>query len=179
MSLKNTNYELFKMRSLKNFGGSKLKSNPKVARPLSTKLAVHVVLKSALAQGRRSLLHSKNVDKIHAVITNCAKQCGVRIYHYVNVGNHIHLVVKLHDRQTFKAFLRSVTGLIARHVLGAQRNHPQGLTFWEARPFTRLVSWGRDYKNVGNYMESNRWESTVRKQYIRWSIEIFDGLNTC
>ncbi len=166
--------EFFKMQSRNHFGGSKLKSNPKTARPLSTKQAIHLILKSAhTAYGPLSLLHSKNVDKIHNLVTRQAKHCGVRIYRFVNVGNHLHLVVKIQSRALFKSFLRAVTGLIARHALRAERNHAKAVSFWEARPFTRLIAWGSDYGNVERYIEINRWQARVREVYVRWGVEIF------
>ena len=32
-------------------------------------------------------------------------------------------------------------------------------SFWDARPFSRLVSWGRDFKNVARYLMINVAES--------------------
>jgi hypothetical protein len=67
---------------------------------------------------------------------------------------HLHLVIKLDDRKEFSKFVRVITGLIARHVLKAQRGPvaessvaaKEKTQFWMARPFTRLIAWGRDYE---------------------------------
>jgi REP element-mobilizing transposase RayT len=169
MKKRDPNFELLKDKIPRQFGGARLKSNPKISRPLSTKLAIHLVLKSELARGGKSFLRARNVDRIDQIVRGRAKKCGVRILHFVNVGNHIHLVVKLHDRQAYASFIRVVTGLIARHVLQAQRNAAKGLKFWQARPFTRLVNWGRDYERVKRYMEKNR-----REAFIDWGFSVLD-----
>jgi hypothetical protein len=54
-----------------------------------------------------------------------------------------------------------ITGLIARHVLKAQRGAAgeskaaeyEKNQFWVARPFTRLIAWGRDYEHITKYMK--------------------------
>ena len=173
-------FDLFNERIPRQFGGMLLKGNAKIARPLSTKHAIHLVLKSKLATGDRSFLSGKNVDRINAVVRRTAKEKGIKIYHFVNVGNHLHLVLKL-DRSTalagrraFHSFIRSVTGLIARKVLGAERNHAKGIKFWQARPFTRLVTWGRDYNFVGRYMAKNAEQAKARRAMTDWGFGVTD-----
>ena len=168
-----SDFELFKDKIPKQFGGARLKSNPKIKRPLTTKHAIHLVLKSELARGNKSFLRARNVDRIDRIVRSSAKKFGVRLYHFVNVGNHIHLVVKLHDTQTYSSFIRAVTGLIARHVLQAQRNAAKGIKFWQARPFTRLVTWGRDYNRVKRYMEKNR-EQARSGGFTDWGFSVTD-----
>ena len=172
--------KLFNERIPRQFGGMLLKGNAKVARPLSTKHAIHLVIKSQLAVGKRSFLQSKNAGRIEGIVRRTAVAKGIRIYHFVNVGNHLHLVIKL-DRSTllagrraFHSFIRSVTGLIARHVLSAERNHARGIKFWQARPFTRLVSWGRDYNRVHRYMAKNADQARERIAIADWGFGITD-----
>jgi REP element-mobilizing transposase RayT len=150
------------------FGGCILRSHPKEARPLSTKEALHVVLKSEWAIGPTSLLnHSDFVDKL---IRHWAKKCGVEIYQLVNVGNHLHLVVRLTKLTLYPKFIRTITALIARHVgqkhrgpvrssktdTAEQESHFQ---FWLARPYTRIVAWGKDWENILKYMRKNRQDA--------------------
>ncbi len=190
MTCRGSNLDLFNERIPRQFGGMLLRGNAKTARPLSTKHAIHLVLKSKLAMGSRSLLHRKNVDRINAIVHRQAKMKGVRLYRFVNVGNHLHLVIKL-DRSTafagrraFHSFIRALTGLIARQVLGAQRNHARGTKFWVARPFTRLVSWGRDFNRVSRYMEKNASQAKARRNLVDWGFGVIDPskivhLDTC
>ncbi len=163
-----------------SFGGSKLKSNPKSARPISTKAAIHIVMRSTFAKGQRSfLLHSKSVENI---FKTQAKKCGVNLYDLSNAGNLLHLVIRVPSRRLYLRFIRASSGLIARRVLGKERKRScttaRGYTsggsgvrdayeissrrrvkFWEGRPFTRIVSWGKEYKILKNYLMINRIET--------------------
>ncbi|MBK7890326.1 MAG: hypothetical protein IPJ84_05590 [Bdellovibrionales bacterium] len=58
-------------------------------RPLSTKEAMHVVLRSDHARGAKSLL--KYDALVRSLIEKLAKRYGVRIYRVVNAGNHLHI----------------------------------------------------------------------------------------
>lgn len=170
----------FRDKIPRHFGGLLLKGNAKVARPLSTKEPLHLVLKSAFAVGSRSMLQMYNAKKIDKIIRSQAKSCRIRIYHFVNVGNHLHLVIKLDDRKLFAQFIRSISGLIARHVLKKERG-PQNAdnsfrkkrsTFWVARPFTRLISWGNDYKFVTRYIEKNR--NQAKHHFVPWGFDVVE-----
>lgn len=171
---------LFKNKILRQFGGALLKGNAKVARPLSTKETVHLVLKSAQALGAKSMLHTYNVNKIDEIIRTHARLCRIRIYHLVNVGNHLHLVIKLDDRKEFSKFVRVITGLIARQVLKAQRGPAaessavahKKTQFWVARPFTRLIAWGRDYEYITRYMKKNI--NDAKRYFIPWGFDMTD-----
>lgn len=163
--MRQTNLEIFKSRVPKAFGGSRLKSHAKVKRPLATKQPLHLVVKSSYATGARSMLRKRNASRIEAIIRSQARLKGLRVYHFVNVGNHLHLVLRVDHRslqtgrRAYRAFIRAVTGLIARHVLGAERGAAQGAKFWQARPFTRIVTWGRDYLGLSGYMLKNQLEA--------------------
>ena len=81
-------------------------------------------------------------------------------------------MIKIDNLRLYKRFIRSVTGLIARHVLNAQRGSPQYVKFWVARPFTRILSWGRDYDYVKRYMEKNKGQSCFRAAFIDWGFSV-------
>lgn len=156
---------LHKALNQKSFGGSLLKGNPKVARPISTKKAMHLVLRSSLARGERSMLKPERARRIQKLIYVQADRFGVRVYRYSNSGNHLHLSVKASSRMEFSNYLRAITGLIARITLGVERGTPLRLLrgelrkFWDARPFTRIVEWGKDYIRVSKYLMQNTLEA--------------------
>jgi REP element-mobilizing transposase RayT len=171
----------FFKESPRSFGGSAQKSHPKFARTLSSKESIHLVLKSAHAVGICSMLRQENVHKVDAIIRIQAKICGIKIYQLVNVGNHLHLVIKLRDHKLFAQFIRAITGVIARHVLKRQRGpkktslkmgNETRKQFWVARPFTRLIAWGRDYNFVKNYMDKNRTQA--RNHFVAWGFDVTD-----
>jgi len=177
--------------SEKVFGGSLLKGNAKGQRPLSSKAPLHLVLKANRGFGARSMLHPDHVKKVNVCVRRQARACGIRLYHFVNVGNHLHLVVRIHDRKRFRIFIRAISGLIARQVLGRERGKAlrrgQALRaergpansekesragYWIQRPFTRVASWGRDYEGLGQYMLKNQ------RQVSRWGQEIAERLGS-
>jgi hypothetical protein len=195
-----------------SFGGSLLKlSHAKTPRPLSSKQALHVVLRSDFAQGTHSLLRHERV--IRNTLLKQGRRHGVKVYRVANAGNHLHLLVRFTKRRGLQNFLRGSCGLIARKVLGAERGRakkwdtylapvrslttakrkdtslsqpretsssarsskqlpanssrkphdnpiiPEGQRFWSQRPFTRIVSWGKDFNSVLAYVKLNSLEA--------------------
>lgn len=151
--------QLFLSKSFKikrEFGGSLLnKSNAKTARPVSTKEAMHIVLKSSFAKGKHSMLGKNRTARIRKAIDAQAQRFQVKIYEFANVGNHLHLLVRVAQRDLFKGFLRAICGLIARIMLGAERGQAKKIKFWDQRPFTRIISWKRDFGVVKKYVIQN------------------------
>ena len=145
----------FSLNKKKQFGGfTEGKGNPKRARPFDKKQAIHCVIKSSRAVGAHSFIFFER--KILRLVSRQAKAFGVRVYNAANGGNHIHLLLKAHTRRQFLSFLRAVTGLLARMVLGAERGHASKVDkFFDARPFTRIVAFGRDFLGVKSYLFLN------------------------
>ena len=124
-------------------------------RPRGTKEAMHLVLRSDLARGPKSLL--KYDSAVRAVIAKLAKRHGIRIYRIVNAGNHLHITLRLSKPFTWKGFISGLTGGIARAVQ-YKRDADTKRGFWNSRPFTRLIAWGRDYNVVKDYHTLNQLE---------------------
>jgi REP element-mobilizing transposase RayT len=142
----------------KFFGGAHLKnSHAKTARAIACKKPMHLVMRSSLAKGARSFLRRDR--ELRVLFEKQAKLFGVRIYRFANAGNHLHLIVLPRSRGAFKNFLRAVSGLTARLVLGAERGSPQTQSFWDQRPFTRILEWGRDFLGVKKYLLQNALEA--------------------
>ena len=127
------------------FGGSLLKGNPKVARPLSTKNPVHLVLRADKSRFRLW----KNYARVNECLEKTAKKHGVRIYDYANVGNHIHVILRIMSRKQWVAFIREVTSRLA-HIAQIK---------WPKRPFTRIVAgWRKAYQALKKYVRLNQLE---------------------
>ncbi len=124
-------------------------------RPRGAKEAMHLVLRSDSARGPKSLLKYDGV--VRAVIAKLAQKHGVRIYRVVNAGNHLHITLKLSKLFLWKGFISGITGGIARAV-GFKRDSAKN-GFWNSRPFTRLIAWGRDYNIVKDYHALNQLET--------------------
>ena len=128
------------------FGGELLKnSNAKCKRPLDSKLPLHLVLRST-----KSLMRlPKNLIFVDQTVHDVCRQHGVRLYEYANVGNHLHLLIKIPNRAAWAAFIRELTGRIAYKLR----------LKWDKLPFTRIVSgWRKAYRAAKDYVTINRME---------------------
>jgi hypothetical protein len=163
--------DLFKIKADKTtHGGSLALGKRKAKRPFIPKRPVHLVMRSSKARGEWSFLRSSNSKKIHAIIQRQGKKHHVKIYEYVNVGNHLHMKVRGYSREKFQAFLISVTALIARAITGAKKGHGKG-KFWDALAFTRILKTSFEEKHLAKYFRANELEARFGKE-IR---EIFLG----
>lgn len=145
-------------------GGLTSAGKRKVARPLDAKKSVHLVLKSSHAKGCMSFLAYRNRLVIEQMIRERAAQFCVVIQGFENMGNHCHLVVRFKTRALFQKFLKTVTGLIARHVTRARRGRPFGQRFFDQLAFTRIVQGIRDFRGLIGYFFKNEVEREVGPQ---------------
>lgn len=135
-----------------NFGGGLLKGNPKTSRPLASKLPIHLTLRA-----RKSVLRTPKVfGSVNKIIREVAAKHGVKIYKMANVGNHLHLAIKLSHVRRWAAFIREMTGrlaLLCRHL-------DPGKGFWLYRPHTRIIrGWKKAFQIVKDYIDLNIWEA--------------------
>ena len=164
-------------KSLKFFGGALLKGRRKSIRPLTSKDSIHLVLRSPWAMGSESFLNRRHYRRINKIINRFAKKFGVRIYQRAINSNHLHLLLRITNRRLYRSFIKAVSGQIASHVMGQQSfldfsktraipvtgdgsvssNASSG--FWEFRPFSRVVNWGRDFKMCVKYLKQNVLEA--------------------
>jgi len=133
------------------------KGKRKLSRPFDSSKSIHLVLRSSKARGEWSLLKRKNENKIAKLVYSFAHKNHVTIHKYANSGNHLHLLLKARSKKSFQAFLITISGLIARHVTGARKGRSQG-KFWDGLAYTKLISWGRHFKNTINYVWQNALE---------------------
>lgn len=155
---KQLGFAILEKNAVKSFGGDLLKkSNPKGKRPITTKRSMHLVMRSSLAKGNKSLL--KNEKQIRFILTNQSTRFGVKIYKYANAGNHLHMIIRPSSRKAFHKFIKAVSGLIARLILKAERGQPVKQQFWDQRPFTRIIEWGREFTTVSSYLTQNILEA--------------------
>jgi len=151
-------------------GGTETKGYRKLERPLSTKRPIHLVLKSHKATGKLSFLAHKNKTLVESIIREKAKKFGIKISEFANVGNHLHIKIKITSRRLFKAFLISVTNLIARKITGACRGRKFG-KFWQGQAFTRVLASRFEELNLHGYIKANQIEAseskTAREEYLK------------
>jgi REP element-mobilizing transposase RayT len=140
-----------------SFGGALLKgNNAKIKRPLESKLPIHLVLRS----NKGGMRHPKSIDVVHGTVRDVSKKHGVTVYHNANVGNHLHMVIKIPARTRWSAYIRELTGRIAQRVQGLKGTEAAALKFWKDRPFTRIIrSWRKAFKAALEYVELNLLEA--------------------
>ena len=200
LSLPMKQQSLFKPLSISNkkfFGGSLLNGRRKGTRPLSAGQALHLVLKSQWATKADKFTTRTNKPAVEEIITITAKRYGIKIYQQAICGNHIHLMVRSKRRWLYRAFIAVVTGLIAQQVMQRQSykvfmsakskefagegvpQQEKGQAFWQHRPFSRIVNWGRDYQNCLKYLTRNTLEALGfiaykqrRDYYASWRISL-------
>ena len=138
------------------FGGNQFaKSNPKTKRPLESKFPLHVVLRA----NQGGLRLPKIYAEVNDLVVEIAKKHGITIYEWANVGNHIHMVVKLRSVTRWSAYIRELTGGIALKMKKAKIARTDQ-KFWKQRPFTRIVrSWQKAFRDAKEYVHLNWLEA--------------------
>lgn len=136
------------------FGGSLLKnSNAKRARPLDSKLPLLITLRAT----KGGMRLPKCFSNVNNAVYDTAKKYGFKVYKYSNVGNHLHILVKISKLQLWSAFIRELTGKI-----GLVMKIALSLTekFWAYRPHTRIVrGWRKAFNIAKDYIELNILEA--------------------
>ncbi len=160
----------------KEHGGILALGTRRSRRPLSTKHALHLTLRSDFAYGTRSLL--KHQTLINHIGKKFSRRFGVRIYRQAICGNHLHLLVRGVHRQGLQNFFRVFAGHIAQQILGTApiteqerrkvrggaRTQHQGCKknqrkFWALLTYTRVISWGNEFNRVAKYILQNTLET--------------------
>jgi REP element-mobilizing transposase RayT len=160
-------------RNPRFFGGSLLLNRRKSRRPLSSSEAIHIVLRSTFACGAHSFRSPHREKKIEILLRLAAKKYGIKIYRCSIQSNHLHLILKTQDRWSYRCFISVISGKIASLVMnnlsfrnflkevrgeGSQMRQ-KGQAFWEFRPFTRILYWGKDFQFCSKYLLQNSLEA--------------------
>ncbi len=82
------------------------------------------------------------------------------MYRYANVGNHLHLLIRVRSRKDWQGFIRAFSGGVVMPVTVAKKGEAfrRGKSFWDHLLFTWIVSFGRDFNHVAKYVLTNLWE---------------------
>ena len=99
---------------------------------------------------------------IAALVQSQAKRYGVRIYQFKNLGNHIHVALRVFRRKDFTRFVKSVSSIIAQRMTGARKGKAFG-KFFDQLVHSRIVEWGKDRRGVFAYIVNN--EEIHRERY--------------
>jgi REP element-mobilizing transposase RayT len=147
-------FEFFKKRIVKTFGGQLLERKRKSKRPLSTKSAIHLVIKSEKAKGNLSFVNHQSA--IVKAISTISKKWNITVYDNAVNFNHVHFVIRINSESDYRSWIRVLTAEIVRLI--AAKTGTNIYQFFTLRPWTRIVNWGPDYKNVMEYLILNKME---------------------
>ena len=150
-----------------SFGGTLLKGHAKGKRPIDTKKPLHLVLRSDHPLSLRS---PTTFGDVNLIVKNAVEKYGFTVYRFANVGNHLHVLLRVTNRHLWARFIREITGRIAQLIrTRSGRTEP----VWAHKPFTRVVqSWRKDFQNVRGYIFLNELEggcviTHVEKRILR------------
>lgn len=101
------------------------------------------------------MLHRRHRSKITSMIYFYAQRFKIEVYRASNVGNHLHLLVRAQERKHLADYLRVLAGRVAVTVTGAQKAVKRVGKFWDNLYWSRMVSWGRDFFQVREYLVHN------------------------
>ena len=124
-------------------GGEFSLGRRKTARVLCSKRSIHLVLKS-----KKPVLRA-NKSKIESATERYCKRFGVKCYQKSIQRDHCHMLIRIPSRQAYGKFIRALTSYLARHL---------GRGMWSVLPFSRVVSWGKSYNTVKEYIQMNERE---------------------
>lgn len=94
-----------------------------------------------------SLLLDLNKRRIHVLIRRQCRICKIKLYAIKILKSEIHIELQIKDRSEYQKFIRSLTGLLCRKLLGRERgparrhknNTSTQVGFWRCRPLTFLL----------------------------------------
>ena len=169
------------LRPKKDHGGSLAVQKRRAKRPLNIKQSHYITMKSYHAVGARSLFRHKKL--ILGLIKKNAFKFHIKVYEYAIQGNHLHLLVKAQTREGLQNFFRVVAGHVAQRILkeyplsskdlalkqssgGAPKENERRAKackknqrkFWSYLLYSRIVSWGREFRTVMGYIQKNTLE---------------------
>ena len=135
----------------KEFGGSLLEGKRKTKRLISTKHPLHLILKST----HKNIFNPGNLS-LEKLVRAQADKFGIQVYDLALNWSHIHCLLRIRKRADYIKFIRSLTAVLAMKI---RQSRPDFKVIFDLRPFTRILSWGRDFKRGLEYQILNQMEA--------------------
>jgi hypothetical protein len=95
-----------------------------------------------------------------------AKRFGVKVYKESVQKDHFHFCIKITNRPLYRGFIRSLTGVISQKL---------GKGLWSLKPYSRVLTWGREFLNTLDYILLNDCEISG---VVPYAIRSSSGLAT-
>lgn len=140
-------------------GADLFEGQRKRRRPLKKNTPTHLILKAEKDFGEKAKLVLSEAKRL-------APKADIAIMDFTINHDHLHLTIRFPHRRHYAAYVRALTGLLARKI---------GNGIWKLLPFTRVVGWGKPLQILERYLEKNRLEAAGimpyqprRDIYAKW-----------
>lgn len=182
----------------KAFGPQDLCNKRKEARTLSSRHAIHLILKSTKIKDYGSFYKYKKLIKEE--MQKFSNKFGLKIFSYTIMNDHIHLIIQIQNRNAYTYFVQAFAGSVALKIVKLKKGenlskatnsdialndvstHNKTLApntlkktkgqqnfktkgFWFARPYTRILEWGKDLQTTLDYLYQNEMEAIGMARY--------------
>jgi REP element-mobilizing transposase RayT len=142
-------YSLFPGQFHSFHGGEIAAGKRKSLRPLARNRPIHLV-----AKAKKSLKQER--EWIRKEAGRIADRFMIKAYRITVAEDHVHLLIQIPGRSEYSSFIRGWSAQIAKKM---------GRGLWLFLPFTRVASWGRDFKNLLGYLQKNEDEACGDRPY--------------
>ena len=105
---------------------TRLYTTNKFERPFSPNHAMHLTLRTKI----RKLRSRSVLGWLRKFIPDKAKYFGITLFHFAIIDNHLHLLIQAKERDALSGFLRVLSGVIARKVLGIEKGRKAAGRMW-------------------------------------------------
>lgn len=128
----------------------------KFSRPFAATKAVHIIFRSRLLSGTRSLLRANRKQWTEKILKQKASHHAAKLYSFSVNSNHIHLLIKFPSADSQSGFLRDFAGTMALKIKTKYKISKK-TKVWDARPFSSLV---KSFPRIRAYIEKNKNEAS-------------------
>lgn len=130
----------------------------KKKRPFRRNRATHLIFRSQLLSGSRSLLRANRQEWVKELLKKKAKKYHSRLYQFSVNSNHLHLLISFIDEDSQRDFLRDVAGSLALKIKKTFKI-PQNIKVWDGRPFSRIIK-PSAFPQIAQYIKKNIKEAS-------------------
>ncbi len=111
-----------------------------------------MILKGDINVSGSLLNHESFIDK---EIKRLAEKFFIKVYGYGTASNHIHFNMQISTIENYKKFIRALSGILAKKLK---------IKFF-LRPYTKILTWGRQFRRVLQYIIQNKEEAKGQRPY--------------
>lgn len=130
-------------------GGDLFPHQRKRRRPFAPNRPIHTVLKAEREFGAYRGFVLLEAERL-------VNHFGLVMLDNAIALDHLHLALAARKQSDLSAFLRTLSGLVARKL---------GKGIWDQPPFTRVLGWGRELEILSAYFWRNRMEAAGGMRY--------------